>query len=157
MKTIVPIAVNTSLPEQGRNECSKGRKALKKVGNCSSHASATAACEQSRPKQGEGKDQASDTYEWLSCTWKLALYGRFVWRGVNIDDVTIHPLRGSRINPALKVCEHNRVAHASEPLLLSILVASYGHIETGRYSTQVSFCSFGFCGIVLAPVMLESQ
>ena len=30
---------------------------------CSSHASATAACEQSRPKQGEGKDQASETYK----------------------------------------------------------------------------------------------
>jgi len=29
---------------------------------CSSHASATATCEQSRPKQ-EGKDQASDTYK----------------------------------------------------------------------------------------------
>jgi len=42
-----------------------------------------------------------------------ALFGRFVWRGVNIDDVTIHPSRVSRINPTLKVCEHNRVAHAS--------------------------------------------
>jgi len=31
-----------------------------------------------------------------------ALFGRFVWRGVNIDDVTIHPSRGSRINPTLK-------------------------------------------------------
>jgi len=30
---------------------------------CSSHASVTAACEQSRPKQGEGKDQTSDTYK----------------------------------------------------------------------------------------------
>ena len=28
---------------------------------------------------------------------------RFVWRGVNIDDVTIHPSRGSRIKPTLKV------------------------------------------------------
>jgi len=28
-----------------------------------------------------------------------ALFGRFVWRGVNIDDVTIHPSRGLRINP----------------------------------------------------------
>ena len=34
-----------------------------------------------------------------------ALFGRFVWRGVNIDDVTIHPSVGSRINPTLKVCE----------------------------------------------------
>ena len=31
-----------------------------------------------------------------------ALFGRFVWRRVNIDDVTIHPSRGSRINPTLK-------------------------------------------------------
>jgi len=32
-----------------------------------------------------------------------ALFDRFVvWRGVNIDDVTIHPSRGSRINPTLK-------------------------------------------------------
>ena len=30
-----------------------------------------------------------------------------------IYDVTIHPSRSSRINPTLKVCEHNRVAHAS--------------------------------------------
>ena len=42
-----------------------------------------------------------------------ALLGRFVWRGVNIDDVKIHPSRGSRINPPLKVWEHNRVTHAS--------------------------------------------
>jgi len=40
------------------------------VDHCSSHASATATCEQRRPKQGEGKDQASDTYKWLPCTWK---------------------------------------------------------------------------------------
>jgi len=33
----------------------------RKMMYCSSHASATAACKQSRPKQGEGKDQASDT------------------------------------------------------------------------------------------------
>ena len=44
------------------------------------------------------------------------LFGRFVWRGVNIDDVAIHLSRGSRINPTLKVCEHNQVAHASGPL-----------------------------------------
>jgi len=30
---------------------------------CSSHASATTTCEQSRPKQGEEKDQASDTHK----------------------------------------------------------------------------------------------
>ena len=38
--------------------------------NCSTYASATATCEQSRSKQGEGKDQASNTYKWLPCTWK---------------------------------------------------------------------------------------
>jgi len=37
---------------------------------CSSHASATATCEQRRPKQGEGKDQGSNTYKWLPCAWK---------------------------------------------------------------------------------------
>jgi len=42
------------------------------------------------------------------------LFGRFVWRRVNIADVTIHPSRGSSINPTLKVCEHNRVTHASQ-------------------------------------------
>jgi len=41
------------------------------------------------------------------------IFGLFVWRGVNIDDVTIHHSRGSRIKPTLKVCEHNRVAHTS--------------------------------------------
>jgi len=29
--------------------------------HCSSHTSTTATCKQSRPKQGEGKDQASNT------------------------------------------------------------------------------------------------
>jgi len=43
----------------------------------------------------------------------MHIFGQFVWRGFKIDDVTIHPSRGSRINPTLKVCEHKRVAHAS--------------------------------------------
>ena len=42
-----------------------------------------------------------------------AFFGRFVWRGINMYDVTIHPSRGSRINSTLKVCEHNRAAHTS--------------------------------------------
>jgi len=42
-----------------------------------------------------------------------ALFDRFVWRGINIYDVTIHSSRGSRINPTLKACEDNRVAHTS--------------------------------------------
>jgi len=41
------------------------------------------------------------------------LFSQFVWRGINIYDVTIHPSRGSRINPTLKLCEHNRATHAS--------------------------------------------
>jgi len=49
-----------------------------------------------------------------------ALFGLFVWRGVNIDDVTIHPSRGSRIDPTLKVCKHNRVAHASHVIRYSL-------------------------------------
>ena len=32
-------------------------------------------------------------------------FGRFVRRGINIYDVTIHPSRGLKINPTLKVCE----------------------------------------------------
>jgi len=36
---------------------------VQRVSLCSSHACATATCEQSRPKQGEGKDQESDTYK----------------------------------------------------------------------------------------------
>jgi len=89
------------------------------LGWCSSHANATTTCEQSRPKQ-EGKDQASDTYTSMHMEVR-APFGRFVWRGVKIDDVTIHPSRGSRINPTLKVCEHNRVAHAS-------MVPNKGHL-----------------------------
>jgi len=42
------------------------------------------------------------------------LFGRFVWCGV-IDEVTIHPSWGSRINPTLKDCKHNRVSYASVP------------------------------------------
>ena len=30
------------------------------------------------------------------------LFGRFVWHGVNIDDITIHPSQGSRINSKLR-------------------------------------------------------
>jgi len=40
------------------------------------------------------------------------LFGRFVWRGINICDVTICPST-SMINPTLKVYEQNRAAHAS--------------------------------------------
>jgi len=57
----------------------------------SSHASTTAICEQRRPKQGKGKDQASDTCKWLPCTWKLELSLAYS-SGAEcyIDDVTIH-------------------------------------------------------------------
>ena len=40
--------------------------------------------------------------------------GRFVGRGINIYDVTIHPSQGSRINPTLKVCEYNWAAYISQ-------------------------------------------
>ena len=53
-----------------------------------------------------------------------AFFGRFVWRGINNYDVTIHPSRGSRINTTLKVCEHNRAAHASAGL--SFLIVNLG-------------------------------
>jgi len=40
--------------------CKLGSYSIKAV---TSHASATATYKQSRPKQGEGKDQANDTYK----------------------------------------------------------------------------------------------
>jgi len=46
---------------------------------CSSHASATATCEQSWPKQGEGKDQASDTHKWPPCTCTSCNPSRKPW------------------------------------------------------------------------------
>jgi len=78
-----------------------------------------------------------------------ALLSRFVWRGVNIDDVTIHPSRGSRIKPTLKVCEHNRVAHAS-PIYLNelvydrLLTISGGLISKPKNGTHFS-CSTVSC------------
>ena len=48
-----------------------------------------------------------------------ALVGRLIWRGIDIYDVTSHLSRGLRINPTLKVCEHNRAAHASTLRVLS--------------------------------------
>jgi len=75
--------------------CTSGYKQQNTL--CSSHASATTTCEQRWPKQGEGKDQASGTYKVTSMHMDVrALFGRSVWRGVNIYDVTIHPSRGSR-------------------------------------------------------------
>ena len=47
-----------------------------------------------------------------------ARFGRFVWREINIYVATIHPSRGSRINPTLK-CERNQAAHASTVRYLS--------------------------------------
>jgi len=51
----------TSGSHMGRQTWRPGRHLT--PARCSSHASATATCEQRRPKQ-EGKDQASDTYKW---------------------------------------------------------------------------------------------
>jgi len=66
-----------------------------------------------------------------------ALFGRFAWRWINICDVTIHPSRGSRINPTLKVCEHNRVAHAS---------ATYDVLlESMQYENKEDFGGRQFC------------
>jgi len=70
-----------------------------------------------------------------------ALFGRFFWRGININDVTIHPSQGSRIKPTLKVCEHNRAAHAS----LGLLASQYTGKNAGilvKYQTS----SFWHCG-----------
>ena len=39
--------------------------------------------------------------------WPIRLARNYIY------DVTIHPSRGLRINPTLKMCEHNWVAHAS--------------------------------------------
>jgi len=59
---------------------------------CSSHASATATCEQSQPKQGERERPSKRHIYLISMHMEVrACFGRSVWRGVNIDDVTIHP------------------------------------------------------------------
>jgi len=54
-----------------------------------------------------------------------ALFGRFVWRGLTSmtsqSILPIHPSRGSRMKPTVKVCEHNWVAHAS-------MVPDKGHL-----------------------------
>jgi len=49
--------------QSGVVHCKKEGVLLQPLSWCSSHASATAICEQRRSKQGEGKDQASDTYK----------------------------------------------------------------------------------------------
>jgi len=53
------------------------------------------------------------------------LFARFIWRGVNIDDVTLHPSRCSGINPTLQVCEHNWVAHASPCTKFTIFASNF--------------------------------
>jgi len=105
-----------------------------------------------------------------------ALLGRFVSRAVANDDVTIHPSRGSRINPILKVCEHNRVAHAfsyhknglvsgHQPVgkwfvfLFALLIRTYD--ETSSLSTACSsLCQDGICGwnhLAFICIVLHSQ
>ena len=81
-----------------------------------------------------------------------ALFGRFVWRRVNIDDITIHPSRGSRIKPALKVCEHNRVAHASKSINISTFVYLWNRVTTlnvlPKYSSMLYCCNLS-AGVAL--------
>jgi len=81
-----------------------------------------------------------------------ALFGRFVWRRVNIDDITIHPSRGSRIKPALKVCEHNRVAHASKSINISTFVYLWNRVTTlnvlPKYSSMLYWCNLS-AGVAL--------
>jgi len=66
-----------------------------------------------------------------------ALFGRFVWRVINIYDVTIHPSRDSRTT--LKVCEHNRAAH----VLLDCLC-----IRTTNFVAKYASTTFVCCSIV---------
>jgi len=65
-----------------------------------------------------------------------ALFDRFVSPGVNIDD---DPSRGSRIKPTLKLCEHNRVTHASEVTVVS--TTNLHHERKNPYSC----CYKNFC------------
>jgi len=67
-------------------------------------------------KDGQSKEKGKTKQATLISDFHAhgrALFGRFVWRGINIYDVTIHTSRDSRINPTRKVCEHNPAAHAS--------------------------------------------
>jgi len=79
---------------------------------------------------------------------------RFVWRGVNIDDVTIHPSRGSRIKPTLKVCEHNRVAHASAA---SSLRKNFGNVVVTSHSSCVFLYLFSSANISPVRFVLHLQ
>ena len=65
-----------------------------------------------------------------------ALFGRFAWRWINICDVTIHLSRGSK-DQSHKVCEHNRVTHASatDDVLL----------ESMQYENEEDFGGRQFC------------
>jgi len=82
-----------------------------------------------------------------------ALFGRFVWGGVNIDDVTIHPSRGSRINSTLKVCEHNLVAHA-----LLVLMQMFPYLEGfGVQLVRWSMRSLGFYLAADSPKILQTM
>jgi len=60
-----------SIDEIVRREESGQSKDFEEGKWCSIHATAT--CEQSRPKQGERKDQPRDTYKWHPCRWKQEL------------------------------------------------------------------------------------
>jgi len=50
----------------------------------------------------KGKTKQATLISDFHADGRKSFLGRFVLREVNIDDVTIHPSRGSRINPTLK-------------------------------------------------------
>jgi len=62
-----------------------------------------------------------------------ALFGRFVWCGVNMDEVTIHPSRGSRINPTLKVCQNNP-SHTLQGAIKELTAMEACKKQTNRYN-----------------------
>jgi len=80
-----------------------------------------------------GKDQASDTYQWLPCTWKWEL---------SLADLSGAPkaptiaqasaIEVSGFKPTLKVCEHNCVAHAS-------MAPDKGHLEELGWITCIAW------------------
>ena len=70
-----------------------------------------------------------------------AVFGRFVWRGVNIDDVTIHPSRGSRINPTLKqdsTTGEFRFSIFHVPTFLKLLLTCFNIVPFNSLQTEES-------------------
>ena len=79
---------------------------------CSSHASATTACKQSRPKEVEKKDQAKQHLTVTSVRMEVRrAETSSVLTAPTTDQISAIEVCGFK--PTRKVCEHNRVAHAS--------------------------------------------